>query len=133
MHTLLIHVAIFTNNVSIEPSKDRPTAGEVFTLTCTVFSDGPPVIEWIGEGIGSEGVTVYSQSVNGLNSTMVLEFQPLRTSHGGTYTCISSARRSPSAHDSKLDYVVEVYSKLIDSLLALDNHTFIIVQSQHQV
>lgn len=81
-------------------------------------------MEWIGEGIGSEGVTVYPQSVNGLNSTMVIEFQPLRTSHGGTYTCISSVGRSPSAHDSKLDYVVEVYSKLIDSLFfTLDNHT----------
>lgn len=112
--------------MSIEPSKHRPTAGEVFTLTCTAFSDGPPALKWIGEGIGSEGVTVHSQGVDGLNSTLVIEFQPLHTSHSGMYSCISSFRISPSAHDSKLDYVVEVYSKWIDSLLVLDNHAIFI-------
>lgn len=109
--TFLIHSAFLTNNVSIEASNDRPTAGEVFTLTCTVISDRPPVMKWVGKGIGSEGVTVHSQVVSGYNSTMVIEFHPLHTSHGGIYSCISTVSQSPSAHDSIVDYTLGVHSE----------------------
>ena len=98
--------------MSIVASTDRPTAGESFTLTCTVVSDRPPIMNWIGNGLSSEGIVVHSQAVSGFNSTLVIEFHPLRTSHGGIYTCVSSVSQSPSVHDSQLDFPVGVYSEL---------------------
>ena len=99
--------------MSIEASNDRPTAGENITLTCTVTSDRLTVMKWIGSGVGSEGVTVHPQVDSGFNSTLIIEFSPLRTSHGGVYTCVSSISQSPSAHDSQLDYSLIVYSEFI--------------------
>ena len=87
--------AFFTNDVRIEASTDQPTAGDNFTLTCTVTSDRPPSLSWTGSGVGSKGVVVHSQTVNGFTSTLVIEFSPLRTSHGGVYTCLSSISPSP--------------------------------------
>ena len=100
--------AFFTNDVRIEASTDQPTAGDNFTLTCTVTSDRPPSLSWTGSG---KGVVVHSQTVNGFTSTLVIEFSPLRTSHGGAYTCLSSISPSPSVHDSQLEHHLQVNSE----------------------
>ena len=75
--------------VSIVNSSLSSFAGEDFTLTCrvTVMPDNlltPPTLLWVGPGVGQDGV---EQSVeNGSIHT----FSPLRTSHGGVYTCIAN-------------------------------------------
>ena len=120
--------ASFTNNVSIETSNERPTAGENYTLTCTVMSDRPPIMKWIGlEGndVSGEGVIVHSQFISGFNSTLLLEFLPLRTSHGGIYMCVSSISTSPSAHDSQLVHTIGVQSKHQSNDLLLSIETCI--------
>ncbi len=71
-------------------------AGNTFTLTCNVTLPQQlretPAVVWIGPdgmeiGNGTvEGVTVSLSSP----LTKVLTFSPLRTSHGGVYTCRAS-------------------------------------------
>ena len=102
--------AFFTNDVRIEASTDQPTAGENFTLTCIVTSDRPPTVRWSDSH--AEGVVLHSQSTNGVTSTVVLQFSPLRTSHGGEYTCSSIISSSPSVHDSQLAFHLRVNSEL---------------------
>ena len=97
--------------MSIEASHAQPTAGDNFTLSCTVISDRTPTLKWVGNGVASEGVVVHPQSVSGVKSTLVIEFHPLRTSHGGTLTCVSSISPSPSTHDSQLDFFLTVHSE----------------------
>ena len=73
------------------------TAGQQYSLLCTVVVGGgptnDPVIEWLdpeGQPLSSEGeITVTTQPVIGGSSvtTYVLYFSPLRTSRGGVYTC----------------------------------------------
>ena len=72
------------------------TAGEMLTLTCRVtVVEGltvQPDVEWADPGDGAvmsdvNDVTVGSVMRSGSESTLVLEFSPLRTSHGGQYTC----------------------------------------------
>lgn len=100
-----------TNNVSIEASSDMLTAGQDLTLTCTVVSDGPPHVRWIGpdgQPISREGITVSPHTASGLITTLQLMFLPLRTSHGGTYTCISSVDTSSGTMNATHDFLVGV-------------------------
>ena len=93
-------------------SDTKPTAGNNFTLACNVLSDAPVTLEWVGSGVGRDGVVVHPQVVNGFNSVLVIEFSPLHTSHGGVYTCVSTITPSPSVHNSELDHSLIVKSKL---------------------
>lgn len=50
------------------------------------LSQSPSVI-WTGPGVGESGVEVIGPMVSGAMSNLTLSFVPLRTSHGGEYTC----------------------------------------------
>ncbi len=75
-----------------------PVAGQTFTLLCTVILPGglstEPQITWLSPEesiLTSEGaLTVGNQPVIGNPSrliTYMIQFSPVSTSHGGTYTC----------------------------------------------
>ena len=74
-----------------------PTAGEMLTLTCGVtVVEGlivDPTVIWFysdNEAVPfGVNVTVGGVMRSGRKSTLVLEFSPLHTSHGGRYTCIA--------------------------------------------
>ena len=71
-----------------------PTAGEEYTLTCSVnVSAGTPSIQWQysnGSNVTTGGdITVGSQETSGTVTTLTLTFNPLLTSHGGEYICRS--------------------------------------------
>ena len=72
-------------NVTITDS-GISTAGQMYTLTCSVDVPGTPSIQWQdsnGSDVTSgDGITV---------SAGVLTFNPLLTSHGGGYTCQATA------------------------------------------
>ena len=72
-------------NVTITDS-GISTAGQMYTLTCSVIVPGTPSIQWQysnGSDVTTgDGITV---------SAGVLTFNPLRTSHGGEYTCQATA------------------------------------------
>ena len=93
----IIFAAILQPTVNIMMD-GTPTAGETFTLLCRVIlPDGlatEPQIAWLspqGNILISEGeLTVGNQFVLGNPSrvtTYMVQFSPLLTSHGGTYTC----------------------------------------------
>ena len=70
------------------------TAGEVYSLTCDVSLSQSlrqsPVIEWVGPDgnvIDNATLTDVSLTSSSPSTTMTLLFNPLRTSHGGTYSC----------------------------------------------
>ena len=78
-----------TTNITITPS-GSPTAGESYSLECSVRGTSDPVtFQWL-EGppdnrtqLSSDG----SRTVNSNFSVSQLQFSTLRTSHGGLYTC----------------------------------------------
>ena len=88
---------IVTVSVSITPNYGINTAGESYSLQCsvTVTSTGPidqPTITWLvnnGVEIGSSDaartVSVTNGSTGSYSNT--LTFSPLAASHAGTYTC----------------------------------------------
>ena len=99
------------------------TAGEMLTLTCRVtVVEGltvDPTVAWFDSDnnavTSGVNVTVGSVMRSGRESTLVLEFSPLHTSHGGRYTCIATI----------LLPEIEVYA------LSGGRSLIIIVQSKH--
>ena len=70
------------------------TAGQMYTLTCSVDVPGTPSIQWQYSN-GSDVTTGDDITV----SEGVLTFNPLRTSHGGGYTCQAMAGLVPEMTD----------------------------------
>ena len=75
-------------------SSGSSTAGEVYSLTCDVSLSQnlrqSPVIEWVGpDGNVIDNTTLRDVSLTSSSpsTTMTLLFNPLRTSHRGTYWC----------------------------------------------
>ena len=75
-------------------SSGNSTAGEVYSLTCDVSLSQnlrqSPVIEWVGpDGNVIDNTTLRNVSMTNFSpsTTMTLLFNPLRTSHRGTYRC----------------------------------------------
>ena len=72
-----------------------PSAGESYTLTCTVEVVErlvvTPDVEWLDPDnnvITTGGdITVGSPQPSGTTTTLILTFNPLLTSYGGEYTC----------------------------------------------
>ena len=68
-----------TINVAPITSSGNNTAGESYSLECTVTVTGStdqPTITWMVNGTGSAG-----------SYSTTLTFNPLAASHAGTYTC----------------------------------------------
>ena len=84
----LIKTCIYTVirfSVSITPSGTN-TAGETYSLVCSVTVTGStdtPTIVWL-DPINSQ---VPSEMVSTTGGISTLTFNPLSTSHAGTYTC----------------------------------------------
>ena len=83
---------------SISSSDHLPVAGYNYTLICTVvinegFSNIPGVV-WVDSSsrvVVSNGDTAVSEPLTSGNTTSIsLTFDPLRTSDGGTYTCVGT-------------------------------------------
>ena len=91
----------FTNSteiaheVEISGPSNPLSAGDKYSLTCTVTSDLPVSVQWLDtsddEVDGSDvSLKMGETVVEGNTTTLILHFDPIRTSHGGTYTCKST-------------------------------------------
>ena len=70
------------------------TAGQTHTLICTAtvveILIVEPTLGWLdtdGRVVGGNSITVGPPITTGTNTTLMLTFNPLHTSHGGRYTC----------------------------------------------
>ena len=64
-----------------------PIAGENHTLSCFAITEDHLVVVPALKWIAIEGIPEISETNHMNNSTSVLTFNPLHTSHGGSYTC----------------------------------------------
>ena len=88
-------------NVTITAS-GMSTAGQMYTLTCSVDVPGTSSIQWQysnGSDVTTgDGITV---------SEGVLTFNPLRTSHGGEYTCQATAETTSVVRTAMWNVIVQ--------------------------
>ena len=83
------------NEVTISASEMNATAGQPYTLLCTVSSERPSNLSWVDPNgvacpLDDPDTTVsYSGWIVGL-STLELTFHSIRTSQSGVYKCISN-------------------------------------------
>lgn len=73
--------------VTINSAVSLPVAGDNHTLTCSAITDDYLVVSPTLIWISIEDTVDISQSMVVNGSALALNFQPLRTSHGGSYTC----------------------------------------------
>ena len=100
------------SNVSIESSSNSPTAGENLTLTCSVVSEGPTVLRWMGaneEDIDEDAPNLSLKTTTGSSS---VSFLPLHTSNAGVYTCVASIGSIASVQSAQKQHSFTVQSKL---------------------
>ena len=92
------------------PSNPLPAGGK-YSFTCTVTSDFPPTIKWLdpdgNEVDGSDiSITTNQPELDGNTTTLVLNFDPLKTSHGGIYTCASQVSDSLTGCMCNISFVL---------------------------
>ena len=101
------------------------TAGLEFSLTCSVtaveYLIVQATLQWSGVSVGSSGVTESDTTLSGSVSARTLTFNPLRTSHGGEYTCqakasISSINMTWTGSEGRVVIVQSKCPKLIYTL-----------------
>ena len=91
-------ISDLTHEVNIVEHPSSPLlASSKYTLTCTVTSDFPPTVKWLdpenNEVNGSDGyVTIGQPTLDENCTTLVLSFDPVKISHGGVYSCISTIK-----------------------------------------
>ena len=85
---LFIHVSIYSVVVSITPSGSN-TAGEHYKLTCSITSlTNIPIFTWFLPSTGDGDTrTVSYEMPSATTHTSILQFDPLKSSHEGRYTC----------------------------------------------
>ena len=80
-----------THEVDIFGSTNPLSAGGKYSLTCKVTSDVLPSVQWLSPRDGMDTSVRKTEPVTvGNTTTLVLHFDPIKTSHGGTYVCISA-------------------------------------------
>lgn len=103
-------------NITASSSSSAVIAGGTLTLICTATSNHIPHLMWIGPNgpaVDGNGTTVSEQIRDGLESSMLLVIDPVRTSLAGYYTCISNIEGSLS--EKQAQYLVTVESKTCSS------------------
>ena len=108
------HCIEIINTVNITFYEPTATAGQQFTLTCTVTSERPPEVTWIDpDGVpcplDGPDVSVNQTTTIGQTSIVELTFKSMRTSQSGRYKCISNITHPLS--ESEDSFLVRVQSK----------------------
>ena len=101
------------HTVNISGPYNPLSSGGKYSITCNVTSDLSTSVWWLGpdnqEVDGTHpSVNMIGYTKNG-TTTLVLLFDPIKTSHGGTYSCKSSVNELVSHETTTIN--VEVQSK----------------------
>ena len=83
-----------------------------YSLNCTVISDFTPTVQWLdpnNQVIITTGTSVRTDSpvTNGNTAQVVLHFDSIHISHGGTYTCTSTVSKTGSFKKETRDLQVQ--------------------------
>ena len=101
-------------------SQGSTTAGGSYTLTCTIMEEvvgltNMPSLQWLDssgqEIVDGEGITVEQTHQNETTTILVLIFDPVRTSHGGEYTCQGILESPPGILVNTFHQTITVLSK----------------------
>ena len=71
------------------------SAGEKYSLTCSIIADLSPTVKWLGPdnqevNTSDPSLSVGAPVTNADTTTLVLNFDPIEASHGEVYTCRST-------------------------------------------
>ena len=98
--------------VTITPSGSS-TAGSPYNLTCTVMVVNGlvvvPQVMWFKNGVNVAVGNSISFALSANKTTLTLQFNPLRTSDGGQYSCIANVSLPVIS-------ITSLYSTLVSSL-----------------
>ena len=125
--TCYLHAALLASEVTIHGTGNT-IAGEMYTLSCTATVVENLVVvpflqwEYSNRSVVNSGssFTLSATITSGNTTTRNLTFNPLRTSHGGEYTCraiINISSISISGLSSSQSSEVVVQSKLFSTWL----------------
>ncbi len=68
-----------------------PTGGDSYTLDCSARTEdyviSVPSVEWVNIDINDRNISQSRQTNGTVSASRSLSFNPIRTSHGGRYTC----------------------------------------------
>ena len=71
------------------------TGGQIYTLDCSARTEdyviSVPSVEWVNTGSTDSSITQPPQTNSTVSASRSLTFNPIRTSHGDSYTCQASA------------------------------------------
>ena len=117
---MLPTITIDILRASIRHNASPLTAGQSYSLTCTVTLDGitgSPTIEWLGPNYNpvSNSSSVTMEKVLMVNNSAydrTLVFSGVLTSHGGQYTCQTVLDQVSAVASSELS-VQSVYTKSV--------------------
>ena len=98
-------------------SKGETIAGKTYQIVCTALFpteiSGPVSVGWYGTNgpiSSGQGIVIEKATSSG-NITVSLEFSPLRTAHGGQFSCritiTSNAAPYTYTRSSEIDIIVE--------------------------
>ena len=85
-------------------------AGQGYTINCTLTSDITPTVQRIdssGNPLNNPYITVGISVVSGNQVDISLTFDPLHTSHGGRYRCVSVVDHPQSVQTATQDITVK--------------------------
>ena len=91
-------------------------AGDKYTLTCNVTAEFAHSVKWLDSNnteIDDPDIAIVIVSDDNTTS-LLLHFDPLKTSHAGTYTCVSSISEPTSIKMATRNLLVQ--SKSFNSL-----------------
>ena len=106
----------FTHNISIDGAANPVSAGDKYTLSCNVTAEFVHSVKWLDSNlidVNDPDITMVTVSEGNVTS-LFLHFDPLKTSHAGTYTCVSSISEPTSIKIATRNLLVQ--SKSLNSL-----------------
>ena len=119
LHTQ-ISLAVLPPPVVMITAPPTLTGGQIYTFDCSARTEdyviSVPSVEWVDIGNTDSSITQPSQTNGTVSASRLLTFNPIRTSHGDSYTCqasinISLANISNRSNTDSQD--VRVQGKLI--------------------
>ena len=100
------------NIVEIQGPSTPASVGRNATYTCVVTSDFVPTLQWMDKF--NNAVTTYGDSVwtlpqytIGSKTYMKLNFNPVKSSHGGSYSCVSVITHPSSTNITSSGVIVK--------------------------